>query len=96
MGLIPLQAEVEAGAVLWINALAREIPVSPFLPVAIRAERALLVDLRYGAGVPQENYPLGLDVIDGLPLLVMQGGLSFAWWFGPPVPWQEMRQSLGG
>ncbi len=94
--LSPLGDDDETQAVLWVNALAREVPVSPQLPVAIRAERALLVDLRYGTGVPRENFPLGLDVVDGRPLLVMQGGLSFAWWFGPPVPWREMRQSLGG
>ena len=36
----------------------------------------------------------GFDDSDGLPLLLMQGGLAFAWWFGPPVPWQAMRAAL--
>ncbi len=92
--LRPLEDGATAGSCLWINALARDVPASPWLPDVVSAARALLLDLRYGPGLPRENFPLGLDVVDGLPLLVMQGGLSFAWWFGPPVPWQGMRAAL--
>jgi shikimate 5-dehydrogenase len=66
----------------------------PFLPVAAGEEAALLLDLRYGDQLPTGNPPLGFTCLDGLPVLLVQGGLSFAWWFGPPVPWAVMREAL--
>ena len=46
--------------------------------------------------MPPEEAPLGFQVLDGLPVLLLQGGLSFAWWFGPPVPWERMKEVLAG
>ncbi len=79
---------------LWINALARNVAFSPFIASAVRVKTDLVIDLRYGEGVPGEHLPVGVRQIGGLPLLVMQGGLSFAWWFKPPVPWDALRKGL--
>lgn len=92
--LAPLATAAEDPAGIWINALERTVSITSLLPVAAPSEGTLLVDLRYGDGLPAETYPLGFQVIAGKPLLVMQGGLSFAWWFGPPVPWLAMRAAL--
>jgi len=92
--LAPLATASEDPAGIWINALDRAVAVTPLLPVAAPSEGTLLIDLRYGSDLQAESYPLGFQVIDGKPLLVMQGGLSFAWWFGPPVPWLAMRAAL--
>lgn len=97
--LAPLAPDTEAqpaepGA--WICCLAGGVPCRPFLPPAGGVAPALLVDVRYGDQRPPEAPPLGFAFSDGLPLLLMQGGLSFAWWFGPPVPWDAMRAALYG
>ena len=55
---------------------------------------SILLDLRYGVQLPPGEAPLGFSVLDGLPVLLMQGGFSFAWWFGPPVPWARMREAI--
>ncbi len=97
--LAPLVAEAEAppeAPCAWICCLAGGVPCRPYLPAAAGAGAALLVDLRYGAQRPVETPPLGFAFCDGLPLLLMQGGLSFAWWFGPPVPWAAMHAALPG
>ncbi len=93
----PLVAGVEPvpeAATIWICCLAAEVEATPFLPVASGKERSLLLDLRYGNQLPAAEPPLGFIHLDGLPVLLMQGGLSFAWWFGPPVPWATMRSAL--
>lgn len=82
-------------ATLWICCLAAEVEAVPYLPVAGGKDRSLLLDLRYGNQLPATEPPLGFIHLDGLPVLLMQGGLSFAWWFGPPVPWDAMRAALG-
>lgn len=79
---------------VWLGCLAGGVPVLPYLPTAAGSARAFYLDLRYGVQRPAEDLPLGFTVSDGLPLLLMQGGLSFAWWFGPPVPWVAMRAAL--
>jgi shikimate dehydrogenase len=79
---------------IWICCLAAGVDAMPFLPVAAGEEVALLLDLRYGDQLPTGNAPLGFTCLDGLPVLLVQGGLSFAWWFGPPVPWAVMREAL--
>ncbi|MFT5233061.1 MAG: shikimate dehydrogenase [Candidatus Krumholzibacteriia bacterium] len=79
---------------LWIGCLAGGVSLAPFLPDAAGERQALLLDLRYGDQRPDEFAPLGFELIDGLPVLLMQGGLSFAWWCGPPVPWPTMREAL--
>lgn len=82
----------EAG--VWLACLPAGVDLRPQLPAAAGAAPALLLDLRYGDQLPGTAPPLGFHVVDGLPVLLMQGGLSFAWWFGPPVPWQAMRAAL--
>jgi shikimate dehydrogenase len=79
---------------LWICCLAGGVSCTPYLPVAAGTSRAVLLDLRYGNQRPAEEPPLGFEFHDGLPVLLMQGGLSFAWWCGPPVPWSVMRDAL--
>jgi len=79
---------------LWVCCLAGQVSCVPYLPIAAGERQALLLDLRYGAQLPPEEPPLGFEFLDGLPVLLMQGGLSFAWWCGPPVPWTAMRDAL--
>lgn len=79
---------------VWICCLAADVEVMPYLPVVAGRDSALMLDLRYGGQLPGGEPPLGFTYVDGLPVLLMQGGLSFAWWFGPPVPWPVMREAL--
>lgn len=88
--------EVPDGPALWISCLAGGVSADPFLPVAAGPASALLLDLRYGDQMPDESPPLGFRRVDGLPVLMMQGGLAFAWWFGPPVPWTAFQAALTG
>jgi shikimate 5-dehydrogenase len=80
---------------VWISCLAGGVDVSPWVPAAGGEAPGVLLDLRYGGQLPSRPAPLGFSFVDGLPVLLMQGGLSFAWWFGPPVPWLAMRTALG-
>lgn len=80
---------------VWICCLAGGVSAMPFLPVSGGAGGDLLLDLRYGHQLPDDEPPLGFTFHDGKPVLLMQGGLSFGWWFGPPVPWDAMRDALG-
>ncbi len=82
------------GSKVWICCLAGGVPLGQYLPEEAGSETALLLDLRYADQRPEEEVPTGFNFSDGLPVLMMQGGLSFAWWFGPPVPWQSMRDAL--
>lgn len=84
----PEQAEV------WVCCLAGGVDVQSYLPLAAGKDPAFILDLRYGDQRPDAEPPLGFQFSDGLPLLLMQGGLSFAWWQGPPVPWNVMRSAL--
>jgi len=79
---------------LWLCCLAGGVACGPYLPSAAGERQAVLMDLRYGDQRPDEEAPLGFEFFDGLPVLLMQGGLSFAWWCGPPVPWPVMRDAL--
>ncbi len=79
---------------VWVCCLAGGVSALPWLPDAAGSGGSLLLDLRYGHQLPREEMPLGFDFSDGKPVLLMQGGLSFAWWFGPPVPWAAMREAL--
>lgn len=87
---------VPDGPSVWVCCLAGGVPATPFLPDAAGSAPALLLDLRYGNQLPADPAPLGFQFVDGLPVLMMQGGLSFAWWFGPPVPWTAFRAALDG
>ena len=93
-GLVPDADPAPTGPTLWISCLAGGVSLQPFLPVAAGDHPAVLLDVRYGDQLPDEAPPLGFVRQDGLPMLLMQGGLSFAWWCGPPVPWQAMRAAL--
>ena len=79
---------------LWVCCLSGGVSCVPYLPVAAGERQTLLLDLRYGDQLPPEEPPLGFEFLDGLPVLLVQGGLSFAWWCGPPVPWNAMRDAL--
>lgn len=79
---------------VYVCCLAGGVEVADYLPDAAGAKPSLLLDLRYGDQRPGEEPPLGFGFSDGLPVLLMQGGLSFAWWHGAPVAWQAMRTAL--
>jgi|GEM_PF-169053 len=79
---------------VWVGCLAGGVDMRPYLPDAAGDHPALLLDMRYGSQLPDGPPPLGFDVVDGKPVLVMQGGLSFGWWFGPPVPWTALREAV--
>jgi shikimate dehydrogenase len=79
---------------VWICCLPPALDIMPYLPAVVEPAPCLLLDLRYGAVLPSYDLPRGYHAVDGLPVLLMQGGLSFAWWFGLPVPWQAMRAAL--
>jgi shikimate dehydrogenase len=93
-GLLPADREAGGEPTVWICCLAGGVALQPFLPDAAGEQGDFLLDLRYGDQLPEEDLPLGFRTSNGLPVLLMQGGLSFAWWFGPPVPWQAMREAL--
>ncbi len=80
--------------IVYVCCLAGGVPIGNYLPESSGQASALLLDLRYGNQRPMEDEPSGFEFSDGLPVLMMQGGLSFAWWFGPPVPWQAMRGAI--
>lgn len=80
---------------VWIACLAGRADLSSYLPVAAGPTPAFLLDLRYGQQTEQFQAPLGFAYADGLPVLLMQGVLSFAWWFGAPIPLTRMRAALG-
>lgn len=94
-GLEPGRFPTDDQAMVWVCCLAGGVPSLPFLPDAAGSGGALLLDLRYGDQLPAAEAPLGFHFIDGKPVLLMQGGLSFGWWFGAPVPWAVMREALG-
>lgn len=79
---------------VWINCVAGGVSVRPWLPDAASDAASLLLDLRYGDQLPEDQVPLGFAFSDGLPVLMMQGGLSHGWWFGPPIPWDAMREAV--
>ena len=82
------------GPSVWICCLRGEVSARPFLPDVAGSGPAFLLDLRYGSQLSDPTVPLGFQFTDGLPVLLMQGVLSFAWWFGPPIPMQPMRSAL--
>lgn len=79
---------------VWIACLAGEADLAAYLPVAAGRVRTFLLDLRYGTQADGFTAPLGFSCADGLPVLLMQGVLSFAWWFGAPIPLTKMRAAL--
>ncbi|MBU8870513.1 MAG: hypothetical protein KOO60_06580 [Gemmatimonadales bacterium] len=87
--------EVPSEPAVWVCCLQGGVVSRPFLPDAGGDVSCLLLDLRYGSQLPSSTVPLGFQFADGLPVLLMQGVLSFAWWFGPPIPMLSMRAALG-
>lgn len=85
---------VAAEPALWVCCLRGGVPSRPYLPDAAGQDAPLLLDLRYGTQLPDQPAPLGFQFADGLPVLLMQGVLSFAWWFGPPIPMARMRAAI--
>jgi shikimate dehydrogenase len=92
--LTPVEEAIPDGPTVWICCLAAGVASSTYLPAASGPEPTLLLDLRYGDQLPPGKPPLGFSFLNGLPVLLLQGGLAFAWWFGPPVPWSVMRDAL--
>jgi shikimate dehydrogenase len=79
---------------VWLCCLKGSVDARAYLPDAAGTDPALLMDLRYGSQLPDGQAPLGFQFADGLPVLLMQGVLSFAWWFGPPIPIRIMQSAL--
>lgn len=79
---------------VWVCCLKGGVAARGYLPDAAGSDPALLMDLRYGSQLPAAEAPLGFRFTDGLPVLLMQGVLSFAWWFGPPIPIRVMQAAL--
>jgi shikimate dehydrogenase len=97
--VLPLTPEWSSDKVasgVWICCLSPAADITPYLPAIVDSEPCLLLDLRYGSALSEYSLPQGCHGVDGKPVLLMQGGLSFAWWFGLPVPWQAMRDALAG
>ncbi|MCP4572499.1 MAG: hypothetical protein GY838_09135 [bacterium] len=95
--VLPLEAAVldpPAEPVVWVCCLAGGVSSAPYVPAAVGETSALLLDLRYGDQLPDTPPPLSCRFVDGLPVLLMQGGLAFAWWHGPPIPWTAMQAAL--
>lgn len=92
--LADAERDPPAEPMVWVCCLAGGVDAAPHLPPAVGREPALLLDIRYGDQLPASPPPLNCGFVDGLPVLLMQGGLAFAWWHGPPVPWTAMRAAL--
>ena len=90
------EEETPTVGTVWICCLAGGVATRPFLPVAAADHPAVLLDLRYGDQLPPEEAPLGFQVLDGLPVLVLQGGRSCAWGGGARVPWERVCVVVGG
>ena len=61
------------------------------------SDYATVVDLVYRAGgtaLVQEAQRRGVNVVDGLEILVRQGALSFSLWTGLPAPLDRMRAAV--
>jgi shikimate dehydrogenase len=94
----PLAAQERPAAgesAVWIVCLGAGVTIAPAPDAGGGQARAarLVLDLRYGPALPAATCPA--PRVDGLPVLLAQGGLAFAWWFGEPVPWAAMGAALG-
>ncbi len=78
---------------IWVVCLAAGVEAAPYLPRAATGSRSLVLDLRYGPALPAADRP-ALPWRDGRDVLLEQGALAFAWWFGEPVPREAMRAAL--
>jgi len=93
------EGDVIAGEELSPRLCVVSIPVgadlAPYLSGSESTAPELIVDPRCGSQL-QDHPSLSPEttVIGGEPLLVLQCGFSFVWWFGPPVPWDDMRRAI--
>jgi shikimate dehydrogenase len=90
-----LETPDPAGAELIINTTSASLYATDLDVDWHRApEDALVIDLMYGLSLflaSAEGH--GLRTMDGLPLLVAQGALSFEWWLGMNAPREAMREA---
>lgn len=94
-------AELLASVDLVVNASSvglRDGDVSP-LPASVMTPSLRVFDTVYrasGAATPllAAAREAGAQTVGGLSLLLHQGALSFAHWFGQPAPFEAMRQAL--
>ncbi|MBC5806348.1 MAG: shikimate dehydrogenase family protein [Candidatus Eremiobacter antarcticus] len=89
---------VDAARVVKVDLIVSALPADASLPAWIAAvadEHSSVFDLNYDA----DRSPVGglraARRSDGVPLLLHQGALSFAWWTGLPQPLDVMRSALG-
>ena len=88
------EQQAEPRPTVWIACLPGDMDVLPFLPVTKGQGNGMLLDLRFSPTQEGLGTPAGIRWVGLEPVLLMQCGLSFAWWFGLPVPWQVMRKAL--
>jgi shikimate dehydrogenase len=56
--------------------------------------RADILDVNYGTDRSPVPAEIGSRRSDGIPMLLHQGALSFAWWTGKAAPLDAMRAAL--
>jgi len=92
--------DLVAAADLIVNAtsLGLKRGDAEVLPHALLTARHQVFDMVYRKGETTALVSAARDVgavaCDGLPLLLHQGAVSFAHWFGEPVPLEVMREGL--
>ena len=72
---------------------------APLLPEGSLLSRHLVFDMVYRAGGQLTQLgtlarDAGASYVDGVTLLLHQGGISFEHWFGRPAPLEVMRAGL--
>lgn len=78
---------------LLVSALPAQAEVPP--DVLAMVEGATYVfDVNYGAPRSPIRESIGAHRSDGLPLLLHQGAISFAWWTGTTAPLEAMRAAV--
>jgi shikimate dehydrogenase len=80
---------------LVVNATSASLGAAP-LPIdwSKPMPEATAIDLVYGdTAFLDSAIGAGMSAVDGLPLLVEQGALSFEWWFGTAAPRSAMAEA---
>jgi shikimate dehydrogenase len=78
---------------LIVSALAAEASLPGYV-VAAADDATMIFDCNYGRRHSPIAAMRGNRRSDGLPLLLHQGALAFAWWTGKPAPLEAMRDAL--
>jgi shikimate dehydrogenase len=78
---------------LVASALAPDATVPDFI-VRATDDETMIFDFNYGREASPVASMRGRRRSDGVPLLLHQGALSFAWWTGRPAPVAAMRAAL--